>query len=265
MKLKWEVRKRLEEIERCLYWLGRLSRSDLTEKFGISVQQASADISQYQSIAPDCINLNRSLRLYEPVENFVPSLISPSIKDYIEWTNRDVGYIENVSMPLREIELPSLRMVVNTLHQRASVEIKYQSMSSIDVSTRRITPHTIVFDGYRFHVRAYCHLREEFRDFLLGRICSIKDIDKPGKHKEQDEAWNTYLPLRLGPHPELTASQKDIIMKDFGMLDGELLLKVRQAMLHYTLTQLRIDRFSDNRSAAEQQVILLNPDILKIK
>lgn len=265
MKLKWEVRKRLEEIERCLFWAGRLSRSDLTDKFGISVQQASADISQYQSIAPNSISLNRSLRQYEPVENFVPSIISPSIKDYVEWKNRGVGYVENVSMPLREIELPSLRMVVNALHQQNSVEISYQSMSSTDVSVRRITPHTIVFDGYRFHARSYCHLRNEFRDFLLGRICAISNIDKPGKLKEQDEAWNTYLPLRLGPHPGLTPSQKDIIMKDFGMQEGELLLKVRQAMLHYTLTQLRLDRFTEKRSPAEQQVILLNPDILKLK
>jgi len=165
-------------------------------------------------------------------------------------------------MPLREVKLPAIREIANALHQEKSVEISYQSMSNKDVSIRRITPHSIVFDGYRYHVRAFCHFRNEFRDFVLGRIITVNDKDHPGKTKNEDMAWNMYLPLRLGPHPKLTASQKKIIENDFGMTDGELLLKVRQAMLHYTLAQLRIDRFTEERSPAEQQIVLLNPDIL---
>jgi predicted DNA-binding transcriptional regulator YafY len=264
MTLKWEVQKRLEEIEHCLFWGGFLSRGNLTNKFGISVQQASADISMYQSLAPDSINFNRSTRRYEPNKNFSPALIDPSISDYFEWKNNSVSKIEYVSMPLRNVELPSLRIIANTIYQNKSIEIDYQSMSTEKLSRRRITPHTVVFDGFRYHIRAYCHMRNNFRDFVLGRICRATNFDFPGKTKLEDDNWNTRIPLRLGTHPELTLSQRKIIEKDFGMKNGELILKVRLAMLHYTLTQLRIDRFSDDRSPAEQQIVLLNPDVLKI-
>ena len=107
-------------------------------------------------------------------------------------------------------------------------------------------------------------MRNDFRDFVLGRICRATNLDSQGKTKLDDDNWNTRIPLRLGTHPELTLSQRKIIEKDFGMKNGELILKVRLAMLHYTLIQLRIDRFSDDRSPAEQQIILLNPDVLEI-
>jgi len=262
MKLKWEVKRRLEEIERCLFWAGRLRRSDLTDKFGISVQQASADIKHYQSIVPESIIFNRSLRQYEPIGEFIPSFIAPSIKDYVDWQSHTDRQIQHVPVPLREVEIPSLRIIVNTLHKEKSVEIDYQSLTSSKISTRRITPHSVVFDGYRYHVRAFCHFRDDFRDFVLGRICRAENVGKPGKSKDEDMAWNMYLPLRLGPHPKLTPNQRKIIEKDFGMKDGELLLKVRQAMLIYTLTQLRIDQFVDKREPKDQQIILLNPDIL---
>ena len=46
------------------------------------------------------------------------------------------------------------------------------------------------------------------------------------------------------------------------MSNGVLLFKVRESMLIYVLTQLRIDRFSNQRTAAEQQIVLENTEVL---
>lgn len=43
---------------------------------------------------------------------------------------------------------------------------------------------------------------------------------------------------------------------------GELLLRVREAMLIYTLTQLRHDQSIGQWDTREQQIILLNPNVL---
>ena len=69
--------------------------------------------------------------------------------------------------------------------------------------------------------------------------------------------------LKLKPHPELSKSQKKIIERDYGMSNGVLLFKVRESMLIYVLTQLRIDRFSNQRTAAEQQIVLENTEVLE--
>ena len=264
-ELKWEVKKRLEEIERCLWWMGKLGRADLMSKFGISPQQASADISLYQKLAPGNAEFNRSARQYEPSISFEPKFIEIDSADYAEWRREAGEELVFIPMPLRNAPLPMLRPITRAIHQGKSLKIEYQSMSSAKMSSRRITPHAIVFDGYRYHARAYCHSRQEFRDFVLGRITKADAFRDAGPGKDKDEAWNTLIILRIGPHPKLSASQRQIIENDFGMAKGEFQLRVRQAVLHYTLTQLRLDRFAEERTPAEQQVVLLNPEVLSYK
>lgn len=263
MEHKWEVRKRLEEIENRLYWVGSLSRSDLMGKFGISAQQASADIAQYQSLASGNIVFNRSSKQYEPTETFSPIFVKLSPTDYALWTASVGVPATDIPMPLRTAVLPSLQAISRAIHNKLSLEIEYQSLTTKKRSIRRITPHTIVNDGYRYHVRAYCHLKEDYRDFVLGRIYSAINPDKPGPSKEGDDAWNTLVILRLAPHPGLSTDQQKIIANDYSMDNGELQMRVRQAMLLYTLTQLRLDRFAEQRNPAEQQIVLLNPEVLR--
>ena len=197
-ELKWEVRKRLEEIERCLWWTGRLGRANLIDKFGISPQQASADISFYQELAPGNTLFNRSGRYYEPTQNFLHHFIVADAADYAVWRDKMGGEVALVPMPLRSTPLPALRPMTMAIHQKKSVHIEYQSMSSAKKTHRRITPHSLVFDGYRYHARSYCHSRNEFRDFVLGRISNAGQFDDPGPGKESDDAWNTLVILRLG-------------------------------------------------------------------
>ena len=49
--LKWGVERRLEFIEFRLFWEGAINRSDIVEVFGVSVPQASKDLTLYQERA----------------------------------------------------------------------------------------------------------------------------------------------------------------------------------------------------------------------
>lgn len=260
--LKWEVQKRLEEIEHCLYWIGGVQRSNLIEVFGISPQQASADFALYRKLAPTNTEFNNSLKRYEPTEQFKAIFIQLGIEDYFKWSGQKAAVTSSIPTPLRPTNTLILQPVINAIHAKLSIEIEYQSMSSPKPSKRRLTPHTVVFDGYRYHVRGYCHLRNNFRDFVLGRIKRASNPDVSGQTKEMDDAWNTMIILRLCPHPELTPEQRQVIEQDFGMVNGELHLRVKQAMLVYTLVQLRLDRFTEMRTPAEQQIILANPEVM---
>ena len=43
--IRWGIERRLEFIEFRLYWEGGVNRSDIVEEFGVSVPQASKDLT----------------------------------------------------------------------------------------------------------------------------------------------------------------------------------------------------------------------------
>ena len=70
-------------------------------------------------------------------------------------------------------------------------------------------PHTLVYTGFRWHVRAYCHQSKQFKDFLLSRIdrtpvvVAIESVDPA-----QDQQWHEEIVLTLIPNPKLNEAQK---------------------------------------------------------
>lgn len=59
------------------------------------------------------------------------------------------------------------------IQDKVAVTISYQSMTSVDASSRTISPHALGFDGFRWHVPAYCHKRGRFSDFVLARMLKL--------------------------------------------------------------------------------------------
>lgn len=261
---KWEVQRRLEEIDRQLYWAGSVGRTDLIARFGISPQQASADLKLYLDRVGQAIRFNGSIKRYVPSDSFQPQFIQPCIEDYIGWAG-EVGHaVTTVPIPFRSANMAVLQALTKAIHQRRSIEIRYRSLTTPEGTVRRITPHSIVFTGTRYHVRAFCHRSEKFRDFVLGRVIEAYALCDGGLGKEKDDAWNTLIIARVGPHPELTAAQRIVIEADYAMVDGEAKVHIRQALLLYLLDQFNLFEEKSDRPATVQQIILLNPEIRQL-
>src|SRR5580704_5322254 len=81
--LKWGVRRRLEFIDFRLFWDGLFNRSDLADVFGISAQQASADIAQYEEIAPKNLKYDRTQKSYVRATGYEPAFIAASSDRYL--------------------------------------------------------------------------------------------------------------------------------------------------------------------------------------
>jgi len=62
----------------------------------------------------------------------------------------------------------------------------------------------------------------------------------------------TIVPLVLVPHPKLSESHKRAIEIDFGMTDGQVEFKCRQAFLFYALRHLRLDLEGAAKPEAQQ-------------
>lgn len=62
--LRWGAERQLEFIEFCRFWDGLVSRRDLTDQFGVSVNQASTELNRYIGLAPDNMVYDKSARTY---------------------------------------------------------------------------------------------------------------------------------------------------------------------------------------------------------
>jgi hypothetical protein len=107
-------------------------------------------------------------------------------------------------------------------------------------------------------MRAYCHCKNEFRDFNLSRIVATEGVKEDQNRREVDHGWNTFVRLELSAHPKLSASHRRLIELDYGMENGACVLECRQALLFYVLQQLGLYDGGGEKSPASQQIVLKN-------
>lgn len=270
--MRWGIEQRLAFIDFRLYWEGRINRKDLTEFFGISIPQASADLRKYQERAPNNVEYNKRRKFYFATKNFEPVFISADSSDYLSQLRlissgilrkeeSFLGHVpcfDTIPNPARSVDSEILRNILKAINNKMSVKIQYQSMSRAEPIWRRIVPHTLAYDGYRWRIRAYCYLRKSFRDFLLARILKIGDHQADEIDSSGDIMWHNFIEARIAPHPGLSEAQKKIIERDYGMENATGTIKVRAALYFYLERRLGLDKECESRPPHQQQIILLN-------
>ena len=81
--LRWSVERRMEFIEFRLYWEGGINRADITDRFGVSVPQASKDLSLYQELAPGNMEYDKSEKRYFTARRFTSRFLKPDPDQYL--------------------------------------------------------------------------------------------------------------------------------------------------------------------------------------
>jgi hypothetical protein len=268
---RWGQDRRLEFIDWRLRWDGRLNRSDLTAFFEISVPQASLDIAKYLELAPRNAGYDRSAKVYLALDSFEPLFGSTSPQRFLNELIAQatgilptelsfLGWAPTVDVapsPGRVVSVDVLLPLLQAIRKSEQLAVQYQSMSSLEPTARTLSPHALGFDGFRWHARAFCHERLEFRDFVVARMLNASLAEAPGTDAAQDHAWHQLVTLELGPNPELPAAAKVVIELDYGMTDGRVALRCRQALLFYALKRLGLLR-DQEAPAHVQQIALLN-------
>lgn len=273
---RWGQDRRLEFIDSRLYWEGRINRSALTDFFGISVPQASLDLAEYQKQAPRNAVYDASQKMYVATEDFQPVMGDPGSGRYLaelyalttEILRRDISFMgwtppaDVVRHPTRVVPQTFLRQTLTAIQERRVLKIAYQAMSRPEPTDREISPVALGYDGYRWHVRGYCHLRCTYRDFVFARILSLSLGGDSTIDPEDDEEWHRMLDVVIAPNPELTEAQQRVIALDYGMVDNRLPLRTRQALTYYLLKRLGLTHSPTARRAHEQHIVLCNRDEL---
>lgn len=225
---------RLEFIEFRLFCEGHVNRGDLMEAFGVSVNQASTGLSRYIGMAPNNMVYDKSARTYIRRSAFDALFLKPDASRYLSqlrsvadgildradaWIGQSPSY-DSAPTPVRGLNAKTLRSVIAAIRRSEALEVKYQSISRPEPLWRWIAPHAIGFDGFCWHARALCLTDQSFEDFPLSRIIETRGSKPSEAEPEADAGWNEQVTLEIGPHPELSNRQQEVIALDHGMRRG---------------------------------------------
>jgi WYL domain len=269
----WGQDRRLEFIEFRLLWDGKINRGEVAEYFNVSIQQASLDFARYMLLAKDNMEYDRREKVYRATKEFTPLFIAPDTQTYLnELSGLATGTISQsfsfmgarppcdvVTLPVRRVRTEVLLPILWAMRDGTEIDITYQSMRSADPTRQWIAPHSLAFDGTRWHVRAWCHRSSRFRDFVLTRFQEIHGRRAGSVNRQEDVEWQTYFVVEIEPNPNLTISQRESVINDFGMVDGRLSKTIRRALVLYFVRHLHIDEAQEvqpivwaNRSQFEE-------------
>jgi predicted DNA-binding transcriptional regulator YafY len=118
-------------------------------------------------------------------------------------------------------------------------------------------------DGLRWHVRAFCHIDDKYKDFIISRCSETRAAEVPRKQIPSDWLWNETTVVELMPNPRLSPSQRQVIALDFGMESEQVAITIRKAMLYYFWKRLRLDVAETSDNPSENPVVIKNKDVFE--
>ncbi|MCS4494607.1 MULTISPECIES: helix-turn-helix transcriptional regulator [Pantoea] len=278
-KLTWNQILRFRLLEIVLQWEGRLTTNHLCNAFDIGRQQASRDINRYiRDYCPKGIEYDARLKGYKTKEFFSPRFSEGKVDEYLALLHQEkqferqshdplivlplmglgYGHIEILDVPSRRIDPLIVRKLVQAARDRLRVDVEYVSLSSGELSGRNIIPHTLIYDGIRWHVRAFCEKKGEYLDFVMSRFRGVPELlDSSRYGREEDLEWNKNVTAIVVPNPSLSSVQKDIIANDYAMDEGKLLICQRIPLMHYALERLQVSYGGDHDENPMQHLLVL--------
>lgn len=276
---RWDLALRYQLIETVVWWEGRLTTNHLMQSFGISRQQASKDINTYiTEYASENLVYDKQIKGYVPTEAFKPLFIDDSASAYLDLLNQNnaraphieglalaYGHTEVLKVPDRSVQPEVLRPLLKACREKRRLDIDYVSFNSPELEGRTIAPHTLVYTGMRWHVRAYCEKNRKYRDFVLSRFRGVPllrdEVTENGM--EHDTEWNSQIDVIFKPDERLTPAQRAIIEVDYGMLEGRLVVPSSLALAKYVVRRFHVSPSVHDARPEAQQLVLANLAELK--
>lgn len=251
-------------------WEGRVNRANIVSRFGVSPSQATNDLRLFAELRPGAMRYDASERTYRTNSGrLTPSAAdASSLLKELRLAAEGFGLEGIASLadppalaiadtPGRPVDGKVLQSTLHAIRERREVVCIYQSFSKPAPADRRLAPHALVFDGFRWHARAQDCESGLFKDFVLGRMSNIVLGDPAKATAGEDADWNTRARLIIGPNPDLPPAQRDAIALDYGMLDGRLTLTPRRAVVYYVKQRLGLNRRVRPDEALDQHIVLL--------
>lgn len=251
--MKNDMLERFAYLETQLYWGGGITAGELAHAFGLVRQTAQGVIDHYRRLHPASMKFCPSRKRHIAQPNFEPHYIRPGAGEFLDYLRgeamsahyRDIEDWSSFSLHDADRLLrPNLRRepvhtVLSALRNQCVVTIEYQS--KFRILTRDFSPNHLIFAENRYHVRGYCHVANQFLDFVLSRIVHAELSPDEWFSSYDDEEWNRIVELRFKPNPQLPDEARRALSWDHPMnSDGCWVIGCRQAMAYYVRRELLV-------------------------
>lgn len=228
-------------------WEGELSNARIREVFGVQAVQSSRLLATYMAERGGALSRATPRAPVKPSARFDDEVPPTSADDYLRLLAGAAPSLPGLDLivearPSLLSENPRLFAdLLNASRTGTGLWITYGSMQNPGGIERSIFPHSLVRAPRRWHVRAWCDLRKEFRDFALGRVLSYTTLDQPApKLRRQDADWNRFVNLKVVAHPDFGEEHQWLLRREYFTGKASMNLRVRKALASYVVQDLRL-------------------------
>jgi len=255
------------KVGRILLWEGRVSRGRLISEYGLSPIRASEWLRDFRESHPEWVAWDSKLKAdvatsmaYADAERAVNAPQSSAISAMlIPYAPNAPGKPLSISWDFAHISPRIFSRLNIAIADRLRVRFLYCSMNNPEPHERTVEPHSLLRAGRRWHIRGYCLQRQDFRDFVLGRMSKVKLLAEPSlADVTTDIAWTTILQVRIAAHPSLSAAQQLVVRNEYFHGAAARVESCRAALLNYMVQELMAATDVDRQVPPDFQLAVEN-------
>lgn len=262
-------------IRRIALWEGRLSRARLMTVLGLSGIRVSQLLREVREETPDWFEWDSKSKSYfvMPVAykkaqaELKAGTSDLSLAAYLAETDihadlaPGAGPITVAPWGFSQVNPNIFSRIRLAIEQGTRLQLEYRSMQTPEPHTRTVEPHSLIQAGRRWHMRGYCLETSDFRDFVLGRITKIIELDQRSENTViEDSKWNAVVKVRIQAHPKLTPGQQDLVRSEYFDGTSVRVHSCRGAILPYLAQELRLALDITKDVPPEYQLAVENVD-----
>jgi hypothetical protein len=276
------IHQRQAMLKLLLIWEGRLNRGRLMDLFDLGANWASVWIREFREEHPGWLSWDTKTRSFHATPAAFKAWRASDPRRLADASSL-ARYLALVGLPYAatsiepgeggllaafpDLSTPSpqhFSVISEAIRLGRAVQLTYRSMQNPEPHQRIISPHNLIRAGRRWHVRAYCDTRQDFRDYALGRIVEAKLLPAPATRGEQDDkAWLAGVRVRLVAHPDLTPEQESLIRFEYFGNTAARVETCRGALVSYFIQDVRAATDVKKQRPPDYQLAVANLEEVK--
>lgn len=236
----------LRVIELLLLWEGAAGNERARDLLDLHFTTVSRLLTQYAELNGVGLSYSNAQRSWVADADFRPRLTTGTIEEYLAATlperTQASSIVVRTQFDFGGANHRAFAVLHRAIREGAGVTGTHASLRNPTPAAKTFYPHTLVEAGRRWHMRAYVAEAGKFQDIALTRLRNLylTDLARPEEAQQsKDVAWTTFVPLRVIPHPALSADQKQVVRAEYFNGSAARTETVRAALLPYVIQDLK--------------------------